>query len=100
MAPEYLYIRPVCPTACYPLQVAGLGHGHDALLCPERHTQGSVQKYSKNTQVFPDLCTSGGKTISNAVVFLIRYLFKTFFGLLLSLIVQMQMLVYAAYSVT
>lgn len=40
------------------LQVAGFGHGNDTLLHTERHTQGSVQKYSKDTQVFPDLCIS------------------------------------------
>lgn len=40
------------------LQVAGLGHGDDPLLHPKRHAQGSVQKYSEDTQVFPDLCVS------------------------------------------
>lgn len=40
------------------LQVAGFGLGNDALLLPERHTQGAVQKYSKDTQIFPDLCIS------------------------------------------
>ncbi|CAJ1082516.1 very-long-chain (3R)-3-hydroxyacyl-CoA dehydratase 1 isoform X3 [Xyrichtys novacula] len=44
-------------------RVAGFGHSNDPLLHHERHTQGSVQKYSKDTQVFPDLCTSGGKNL-------------------------------------
>lgn len=43
------------PASCLDLQVAGFGHGHDALLHPERNTQGSVQKYSADAQVFPDL---------------------------------------------
>jgi len=46
------------------VQVAGFGHCNDALLHQERHTQGSVQKYSKDIKVFPDLCVSWGKTLS------------------------------------
>lgn len=49
------------------LQVAGLGHGNDAFLHPERHTQGSVQKYSQNAQVFPDFCISRGKNLCRSM---------------------------------
>lgn len=42
-------------------QVVGPGHGDDALLHAERYTQGPVQKYSQDPQVFPDFCFNGGK---------------------------------------